>query len=80
MPYKNNESRSNKFEKATYKVTNWAEYNESLRKRGDITVWFTKEAIEAWTPSRSKSRGAPTKYSDLAIETCLMLRQVFNLH
>ena len=60
-------------------MTNWADYNQALRKRGDITVWFTQEAIDAWTPKPTQKRGAPTQYSDLAIETCLMLRQVFKL-
>ena len=23
-----------------YHVRNWAEYNEGLRRRGDLTVWF----------------------------------------
>ena len=28
-----------------YHVRNWAEYNEGLRRRGDLTVWFDEEAI-----------------------------------
>jgi hypothetical protein len=31
-----------------YTVTNWSEYNESLRLRGDITVWLSDDAIENW--------------------------------
>ena len=27
-----------------YHVRNWAEYNEGLRRRGDLTVWFDEEA------------------------------------
>ncbi len=41
MPYKHNDSRRHKLEKAKYKVTNWSEYNDALRKQGDITVWHT---------------------------------------
>ena len=26
--------------KGTYRITNWAEYNDSLVRRGDITYWF----------------------------------------
>jgi predicted transcriptional regulator len=26
--------------KPGYKITNWAKYNESLVRRGDITMWF----------------------------------------
>ena len=47
MAYKQNESRRHKFEKAKYRVSNWSEYNDALRKRGDITIWFTDEAIDA---------------------------------
>ena len=25
-----------------YHVRNWAEYNEGLRRRGDLTVWFER--------------------------------------
>ena len=47
MPNKHNDKYRHKFKKATYKVKNWAEYNDALRNRGDITIWFTDEAIEA---------------------------------
>ena len=40
--------------KTAYRVKNWPEYEKSLRDRGDdITVWFSKEAIEAWTPQKN---------------------------
>ena len=29
-----------------YRVTNWAAYEESLRRRGDITFWFDQDAID----------------------------------
>ena len=38
MPHKFNVARRHKFDKAQYRVINWAEYNESLRQRGDLTV------------------------------------------
>lgn len=79
MPNKHNDKYRHKFKKATYKVINWAAYNESLRKRGDITIWFTEEAIKAWKPEKTGGRGRPKDYSELAIETCLFLRLVFSL-
>ncbi len=80
MPYKHNDSRRYKFEKAKYRVTNWSEYNDALRKRGDIMVWFTDESIDAWVPDRVPGqKGRPVEYSALAIECCLMIRQVFRL-
>ena len=32
MPHKFNAARRHKFDKAQYRVINWAEYNESLRQ------------------------------------------------
>ena len=34
-----------------YHVRNWAEYNEGLRRRGDLTVWFDEEAITSHVPT-----------------------------
>ncbi len=39
--------------KTKYRVTNWREYERGLRSRGDITVWFTEEAVEASTPPKT---------------------------
>jgi hypothetical protein len=41
VPYKHSQSRSHKFTKPKYKVTNWPEYNDALRRRGDFTIWFS---------------------------------------
>jgi hypothetical protein len=60
-------------------VTNWLEYNNAFRKRGDFTVYFTEEAITEWHPAKTDSRGCPQKYSALAIEASLVIRQVFRL-
>jgi len=81
MPNKFNESGRHKFEKAKYKIQNWSEYNEALRQRGNITYWFSEEAIEQWLPSIEdySGRGRPQKYSDVAIETSVVIRQVYNL-
>ena len=61
-----------------YKTTNWPEYNESLRKRGEITLWFTEDAIKNWVPEKTGKRGRPIEFSDHVIETYLLLRSVFN--
>ena len=31
-----------------FKVTNWAEYDAGLRRRGSLTLWVTDEAIAGW--------------------------------
>jgi hypothetical protein len=65
--------------KTKYRVKNWAAYDKALVARGDITLWITPEALEAWRPGRTGRRGAQPKFSDLAIETALTLRLVFHL-
>ena len=58
---------------------NWSEYDRSLRNRGDITLWFSQEAIKAWTPKPKGNPGRQRIYSELAIETVLTLRLLFHL-
>ncbi|WP_171181223.1 IS5 family transposase [Ruegeria sp. HKCCD8929] len=79
MPYKFNDARRDKFPKAKYPVTNCSEYNESLRQRGDVTIWVSEDVVENWASPRRKTRGGQARYSDLAIEICLTLRAVFRL-
>lgn len=35
-------------EKTAYRLKNWAEYNQSLINRGDITLWFSDDALGEW--------------------------------
>ena len=50
-------TRVNRKYKTKYRVTKWQEYERGLRSRGDITVWFSDEAREAWTPPNNGRRG-----------------------
>jgi hypothetical protein len=66
--------------KTTYRITNWSQYNESLVRRGDVTFWFDEEVIAAWKHGNAERKvGRPFVYSDLAIESLLMLRELFRL-
>ena len=65
--------------KTKYRVKNWAAYEASLRKRGDITVWFDEDAVSAWNAPPSGRPGGQRRYSNLAIVTALTLRLVFHL-
>jgi len=66
--------------KTAYKITNWAKYNESLVRRGDITFWFDEDVIDAWEHDNTESKvGHPFVYSDTAIESLLTLRELFRL-
>ena len=62
-----------------YRVNNWAEYDQALVQRGDITLWLSADAIDSGEPAPTGRRGAQMRFSDHAIETALMLRLIFNL-
>ena len=79
VPFKLNQDRRHHIAKQKHKVTNWREYDASLRQRGSLTVWFTAEAVEAWAAEPRTTRGGQPWYSALAILTALTLRAVFRL-
>lgn len=60
-----------------YRTRNWGAYNEGLRRRGSLTVWFSEDAIAGWNAEKRTTRGGQPVYSDLAILTSLTLRSVF---
>jgi hypothetical protein len=70
-----------KSKKATYRVRNWSEYNQSLVKRGSITIWIDAEGIANWhpEPAGKRQRGGQVRYSDRAIECLLLLKSVYGL-
>ena len=66
--------------KKQYKVRNWKEYNQALVDRGKITFWITDQALDDWQEqTKTGKRGKPKLYSNVAIETAIMLQQVFRL-
>src|SRR4051795_10036130 len=79
LPFKLNQDRRRHIPEQKRKVTNWRDDDESLRRRGSVTVWFSDEAVEAWEAERRTSRGGQPEYSDLAILTALTLKAVFRL-
>lgn len=60
-----------------YKTTNWSSYNDSLRQRGSLAIWFDPEMI--WTPPPTGRRGRQCKFSDAAIQTCLTMKVLFGM-
>ncbi len=62
--------------KTKYSVKNWSEYEQGLRYRGDVMIWFGEDAVAAWIPRGKRKRGAQRLYSDLAIETALQRERV----
>ena len=78
MPHKYNANRRHHIPRARYKVTNWSVYEAGLRQRGSLTIWFSEEAVAAWRAAPRTTPGGQARYSDLAIETSLILRTVFH--
>jgi len=61
--------------KPKYKLTNWADYNNALIKRGSLTLWIDEDVIERW----HQVCGKGAIYHDDAILCALNLRCVFGL-
>jgi len=66
-------------DKVKYQILNWSSYNKSLVNRGDITIYFEESVLESWFSDLPNQQGAQQVYSDLCIETLLMLKSVFKL-
>jgi len=66
--------------KDTYRIRNWAHYNEALVERGSLKFWLDEEVIQQWhNTERTGQPGRPPTYSDFAIEAALTIRSVFHL-
>lgn len=65
--------------KAVYHVRNWPEYDRALVKRHSLTIWIAEDVQENWKYKGPKQRGAQFEYSDQAIESMLMLKEIFHL-
>ena len=58
---------------------NWPVYNMTLKKRYNITLYISEEAIANWYNTKKKGKGRPNLYSDIAILTGLTLRSLFKI-
>ena len=65
--------------KTKYRVTNWPQYEQSLRNRGSLTLWISPSAIKSWKSPKSGKPGRQQQYTNLVIETILTLRLLFHL-
>jgi hypothetical protein len=63
--------------KTPYKTTNWHSYNQALRQRGSLTVWF--DPSMQWETAPSGRRGRQQAYSDAAIQACLTIKVLLGL-
>lgn len=63
-----------------YRVRNWGQYNQSLKKRGSLTIWITADAIKNWMNDELTGEpGASPKYNDIAIETMAIVQAIYGL-
>jgi hypothetical protein len=63
-----------------YKVRNWSQYNESLKNRGNLSLWVSEDALKKWRAPKIKGiNGAPRRYSDDAILCIMMLKVIYHL-
>ena len=79
MPHKYNADRRHHIARPKRRVTNGSAYNEALRQRGSLTVWFTEDAIAAWKAAPRTTPGGQPHYSDLAITAALILFRKFHV-
>ncbi len=61
----------------TYKTRNWPAYNEALKRRLSLTIWFDAEMI--WDAAPTGKRGRQQTDSDTAVQTCLMMKVLFGM-
>ncbi|MGV7963702.1 IS5 family transposase [Photorhabdus tasmaniensis] len=79
MPHKHNAGKRHHIPKARFTITNWPEYENGLKQRGSLTLWLTPQAIAEWKAAACTTPGGQARYSDIAIQTCLMLRTAFRI-
>ena len=79
MPFKLHSKGRRHIPRQRHRVTNWREYDASLRNRGSLIIWFAPAAIAGWKAQPRTTPGGQRHYSDLAIETALTLRALFRL-
>ena len=65
MKYPSAASTSTRSRRSTTFATG-RKYNEGLRRRGDLTVWFDEEAIANWKADKTGKPGGQRVYSDMA--------------
>ena len=59
----------------TYTNKNWSYYNDALKQRGSLSIWFDAET--PWKAKLSGQHGRQKAYSDVAIQSCLTLEVLF---
>lgn len=59
------------------KTTNWPSYNEALKRRGSLTIWF--DLAMRWECAPTGKLVRRQSYSDAAIQSCLTMKLLFGM-
>jgi len=62
---------------SSYKTTNWSFYNDALKRRGSLAVWFDPDMV--WCAPPTGKRGRQPEFSDAAIQICLTMKVLFGM-
>lgn len=65
--------------KEKYRLSNWSEYNKSLKKRGSLTIWFDDQVKHNWVYNGVRKPGGKQLYAEVAIAFCMTIRSLFHL-
>jgi hypothetical protein len=66
--------------KYSYKITNWKEYNNSLKKRGKVSIWLSSKLLSIWKELDVRKIAVGEQiYPDVIIEFCLIIKNIYHL-
>ncbi|MFY7788281.1 MAG: transposase [Thermoflexibacteraceae bacterium] len=66
--------------KYSYKITNWKEYYNSLKKRGKVSFWINSKLLSIWKDlDVIKINFGEQFYPDVNIEFCLLIKNIYHL-
>ncbi|MDQ3819349.1 MAG: IS5 family transposase [Acidobacteriota bacterium] len=66
--------------KQQYRIRNWTDYNKALVRRGSLTLWIDTRSTDTWLDASCPGRrGRRRIYTDAAILSALLLREVYHL-
>ena len=68
-----------KYVRKLYKIGNWCQYSAALINRGSLSLLVSDKAIQNWNSNKTHIPGKQRKYSDLAIESAMLVRAMYKL-
>lgn len=63
----------------THKITNWSHYNNSLKQRGSLELWRSKDIEDIWYEENRVNHGTgnPRKYTDESVKLAYAAKLCF---